>query len=578
VSTPDESSRGRRPRGPGATYTALAVAMLLGLAAFAYSVPQQPPPTIAAFAPQPKKLIIQPPPEQTTIGENKSSKGRGNGGTGTKPSAKPTTPPKLDTKAAVEVPRQRDCVGQLQIDDPQSPPCVPGFIGDNGGATSFGVTKDQITVAVSANEINFIGAPVVADLFKFFNKRFELYGRSLAPVTLDDSADQEQTTTVDQMISDAITVHDELKAFATAGYGFEQEGTTHYYYDKLAQLGVMSSQYTTREPVTLVNQAHLAQYAPYQWNFAQTLDQIQTADVDLICSALARRPARFAGTPDLSTQQRKFGLILQYKSNTDPPKNQILKAGVKRCTGQDLVQVSYTDGDVSQIPNLLSSLRSEGVTTVMCMCYWAQLDLITMPAASNAGYHPEWFLDGFGGNDEDWGCHQNCPPDQAKGVFALRAGNKARTLAETPYMRAVKDVDPTYQANGCGGCSYNAAPGSSFSNDAQALYQSLLTLASGIQMAGPRLTPKTFQQGLFKTRFPNPGCDGPPAYQGCVGFSGASHSMLDSFALEYWSTSAIAPQYQTPGTFCYVGLGRRFRIGNMPKTDAVLFERGAPCH
>lgn len=579
MSTPDTSNEsGRRPRGPGMTYTAAAVVMLLGLAFFAYSVPQQPPPAIAAFAPQPKKLIVQPPEEQTTIGENTTNKGRGRGGAaGNKPTPKPTLPPKLDAKAPKEVPRQRDCIGQLQIDDPQSPPCVPGFIGDNGGATSFGVSKDTITVAVSQNAINLAGAQVVNDLFKFFNKRFEFYGRQLVLAPLNDTATGEQSATVDQMIADAVTVHDELKAFATAGYGFGQQGTTNYYYDKLAQLGVMSSQYTAREPVTLVNQAHYARYAPFQWNYAQTLDQVHTADVDLICSALARRVARFAGTPDLTQKQRKFGLILQYKSNTDPPKNQILKAGVKRCTGQDLVTVSYTDGNVGQIPPLIGTLRREGVTTVMCMCYWAQLDLVTMPAASNQGYYPEWFLDAFGLNDDDWGCHQDCPADQAKGIFGIRSSNKARSLAESPYMRAIKDVNPNYEASGCGGCSINAAPGSYFSVDAQAIYQSLLTLASGIQMAGPRLTPQTFQSGLVKTQFPNPGCDGPPVYQGCVGFSGASHSMMDSYALQWWSTAAVAPQYKTPGTYCYVDRGRRFRIGNMPKTDAVFNRPGAPC-
>ncbi|MFN2539704.1 MAG: hypothetical protein ABR549_16340, partial [Mycobacteriales bacterium] len=165
----------KRPRGPGATYTALAVAMMVGLALFAYSVPQQPPPTIAAFAPQPKKLIVQPPPEQTTIGDDTTKKGRGNGGTGGLKKTDKAKPPKLTPKAPIEVPRQRDCIGQLQIDDPQSPPCVPGFIGDNGGATSFGVTKDAITIAVSQNMINYTGQQVVDDLFRFFNKRFEFY-------------------------------------------------------------------------------------------------------------------------------------------------------------------------------------------------------------------------------------------------------------------------------------------------------------------------------------------------------------------------------------------------------------------
>src|SRR5207302_4656424 len=105
-------------------------------------------------------------------------------------------------------------------------------------------------------------------------------------------------------------------------------------------------------------------------------------------------------------------------------------------------------------------------------------------------------------------------------------------------------------------------------------YHAFLTLASGLQMAGPHLTPQSFQQGLFAAHFENPGCDGPPLYQGCVGFGPDDHTMNDSF-VEVWSSNHDHPDEFTlagfDATYCYGELnvphGVRYRIkrpGELP--------------
>jgi hypothetical protein len=75
--------------------------------------------------------------------------------------------------------RVHRCVGNppRQIEDPQSPPCVPYWTGDNGGDTSFGVTRDTITVYVPTEYDK--KTSVFEPLKNFFNKRFEFYGRKL---------------------------------------------------------------------------------------------------------------------------------------------------------------------------------------------------------------------------------------------------------------------------------------------------------------------------------------------------------------------------------------------------------------
>src|SRR5688572_12407961 len=80
--------------------------------------------------------------------------------------------------AAVDVPRVRRCVGDppRQTEDPQSPPCVAAWSGDNGGATWQGVTRDEIVVAVPcADPCYWAYELFVAHV----NKRFELYGRRI---------------------------------------------------------------------------------------------------------------------------------------------------------------------------------------------------------------------------------------------------------------------------------------------------------------------------------------------------------------------------------------------------------------
>src|SRR5688572_17912425 len=128
----------QRPQAPGLVYTALALILLLMLAAFALTSRQPPPPTIAEFAPQAVENITDAPNDQS------SSVGRGAGiGDG----AAASTPP-VASSEPIQVARVRKCIGDppRQIEDPQSPPCVPYWAGDNGGATWQGVTRDEIII------------------------------------------------------------------------------------------------------------------------------------------------------------------------------------------------------------------------------------------------------------------------------------------------------------------------------------------------------------------------------------------------------------------------------------------------
>src|SRR5688500_10245544 len=134
----------RRPRSPGVTYSVITLGLVVLLAAVAMTQRQPPPPTIAEFAPQAIEQITDPSNEV----------GRGARNADGSLDAEPTPSAPAVPDSLIDVPRVRRCVGNppRQIEDPQSPPCVPYWAGDNGGATSKGVTRDEIRVAYVGSE------------------------------------------------------------------------------------------------------------------------------------------------------------------------------------------------------------------------------------------------------------------------------------------------------------------------------------------------------------------------------------------------------------------------------------------
>jgi hypothetical protein len=105
------------------------------------------------------------------------------------------------------------------------------------------------------------------------------------------------------------------------------------------------------------------------------------------------------------------------------------------------------------------------------------------------------------------------------------------------------------------------------------VYWMLLSLASGIQMAGPNLTPSTFQHALQQTHFPNPYS---PQMEGAVGFDGGSYAMTTDAALTWWSDSAAGPYPDGgTGTWCYVAHGRRYSLADWPSGPPGFFQ--GPC-
>lgn len=563
------SPAGARPRMPGFVLGAVVVALAVLVAAVALTSRQSAPPTIAEFAPQAVAQIKKTLDEQN---ERATEPGGAAVPTTPPPTAGPsatTGPSGSPTPTAkapdIVVPRVRQCVGTppRQTEDPQSPPCVPYFDPalDNGGATTKGVTKDSITIAVPQQFLEDL-KPVHAET-AHFNKRYEFYGRKLilSPFTTTGCVDSQPDPP--KMRADAVAVDEELQVFATLAYAGCQ-GADHHYYDALAARGVLS---IVDGNVTTGLEKNYAKRSPFQWNVMAGLDTIQASTAQFVCATLAGRPPAYAGEALKGAVTRVFGLITTRSTDGTTPDIAVLRAGLRSC-GVTVVERrdDQSAGNVRSGVATMVAMQDAGVTSVLCLCNVTDVRNVYMPAASAQGFQPEWVQSSYINNDLDnsYG-GGNAPADQAAHVLGVTFRNKLRPRQDMPWFAAVREGDPS------------ADPGAQTYYSANSRYQQLLLLAAGLQLAGPKLTPQTFADGLFRARFPNPGAAGPPAYQARVGFAGPRHVMsVDAAMFWFDPTRPGAIDSSIPGRICYVFGGRRFAPGQWQRSDPPFFADTCP--
>jgi hypothetical protein len=537
-----------RPKAPGIAVLVLTAAVAVLVAVIGITARAAPPPTVAQFAPQAVQQIKHAPDQQNSeFGEGQGVDGVGGGGgvTTTTTTIPPTTgaPGKADPKA---VPVSRRCIGNppRQIEDAQSPPCIAFWEGDNGGATWRGVTADTIKIAAPFQ-------PYELQAFQsFFNRRFEFYGRKLeiTDPKVTNSGDPEAER------NDAASV-DAQGYFASTGYSYNM-----YYSEELAKRKIIS---VTSEPY--YTEKTLQELSPYVWQYGMTLDKLFDTLGAWVCRRLADKPAIHAGDVRLHSEKRAFGIIGYHHFperhyDFDPLRNRL-----KGCGAADKVFVDSANPGNGLTPqeatNEVLQMQQNNVTTVICTCEWVQLGML-MRSASSQGYQPEWIGSSFIFNDEDAVLHTNETNNQLDHYFGLSYQQRELRQENQPASWALIE----------GSGQPDSAQVALNLRSRRGAYHDLLMLASGIQMAGPRLTPETFQQGLQKASFPNPPTD---FNQGRVSFQG-DHSMTEDVTEYYWSSTGLSPYVGSPaGAVCYFARGARSTATTFPSTDPNIGQ--LPC-
>lgn len=449
------------------------------------------------------------------------------------------------------------CAGEgPQVEgDPYSPPCF-AFDGDNGGATSKGVTADDITVSyritADANALTLLATLLGIEfdetnedflrttegLVEYFNENFQLYGRQMVLESF-----QGQGSLVEELVgggqeaaaNDGLTAGVELEAFA------DITGQSQPYSEGLTRQDTVAfgAPYMSREWFT--------ERRPYAWSLASDCSVVAEAASSYGLARIIGRPAAFAGG-DLRDRPRKLAVI----APNNPQYQQCSEAGlaVVEEAGEEIDFVTDYVLDLGRIPNQAASISaqliSRDITTISCFCDPFMLLNLTQQIQSQ-GLEPEWLVTGTGFVDLDLigqGLAKNS--DQWTRAFGASPLAEQQPQGESAGYQAFKSMRPDQEP----------------SQIVDVLYYQLYQLALGIQMAGPELTPENLETGLFSY----PEASGPA---GTWDYYPESYTPIVDLREVWWDPEATSPFNGEKGT--YRSNGERFGLGELPDGQPEVF-------
>jgi hypothetical protein len=182
--------------------------------------------------------------------------------------------------------------------------------------------------------------------------------------------------------------------------------------------------------------------------------------------------------------------------------------------------------------NVVAQMKAAGVTTVMCMCD-PLLPYFATPQANQQNYHPEWLVAGFGATDTDI-VGQFYDQAQWSHAFGMGVVGELRSGYDSESYRAYKAIrnDEPAQLRDIG-------------------YYSLLWFFTCLQMAGPNLTPRTFEAGCFAL--------GPRQGElGLFKFGPGDYTAVSDAREVYWDPQAVSPWNNRKGRYVATLGGQRF--------------------
>ena len=360
---------------------------------------------------------------------------------------------------------------------------------DNGGATAQGVTKDKIRVVVVTPNPTQLAAQVAGvpqnrqtgkpglmsdaftDNLAAVKGFYETYGRDIDLQYVESTGNDEAAQR-----ADALKV-EELKPFAvidSLSTGLDTLETV-IAADKILVTGYAA---TTEKAL---------KQAPYRWG--QSDSQAVAYNVsEMVGKQLVGKKAAWAGDDSLKSKPRVFAMI--YATGVIDPKQ--FDTALAKYKGKTAENFAYKGngsplGDKEQAqqdaPPMIVKMKSEGVTSVILFTDIGMTSVL-LEQANKQDFHPEWIM--TGNQFQDAVFLDRNSYDQSQWAHAFGTSGFAPT-----YQDGVKTVDPVAWYWGASQGTYNSVVDSW-----------LQWLLGGIHTAGPKLTAKTFQQGLFATPAP----------------------------------------------------------------------------
>ncbi len=479
---------------------------------------------------------------------------------------------KLEGKTGIDFGPHCDTeTGKIKLPVVIAPPCVEPFTGDNGGATSPGVTGDDVLIIyyetdpdidpLGAASISSLGVDVdphgseraIQGYADLYNKLFETYGRT---VRVERFLGSGQASDVEAAKADAIAIADK-HPFAVIG---GPANATQAFGPEIAAKGIVCGPGCSGPAPDAV----LERYAPLMWTDAPTPDQAAALTAEMVGKLAGPGKAELAGDPELAAKDRRYAVV-----HYDTPDGS--QAGVFDQLVDDLADqgielttdVTYEfDQNRTQetARTIIGKLQSAGVTTVIFS--GDPLTPATLTSeATNQDYHPEWIL-GPNAFADTTLFARTYDPEQWRHGFGL---------ALTPVRGPIEDADAVVVYN----WAYGTLPPA---NTAPLIEGAMRSVFTGIHLAGPDLTPQTLQDGLH--RLPVTG-GGPTVPQYSIGshgvWPGADWGGTDDIALVWWDPQASGPDEignAGQGMYRYALGGQRYTTGEIPssQSSAGLFD------
>ena len=486
----------------------------------------------------------------------------------------PMTPQKAELEGRDDVDFGPDCdtdIGRVKLPTVHAAQCVVPFDGDNGGATTPGVTADEILVVLYVTDpaLDPLGAALVSgggadvdpaltdealqNYVRLYNEVYETYGRT---VRLERFTGTGAADDVEAAKADAIAIAD-MKPFAVIG-GPGQATTP--FATELASRGVVCGpNCTISEPESILQENY-----PYMWGPLATPDQGAALAAEMVGKLAGPGKAELAGDDATRAKDRVYALV-HYDTPTGDhqPIFEALRDALSD-QGIDLEIDIPFELDLATIQEnartMIARLEQSGVTTVIFYGDPFTPGPLTSEATAQ-DYHPEWILGPSVLADSTFFARM-MDGEQWKNGFGM-SGIPGRGAPDTNSSVHIYEW------------AFGAKPPS---NTVTVSEPPLRAIFDGIHLAGPELTPETFRDGLFRYEPTGGGPTEPAVSWGDHGiWPDTDLGNVDDMTLIWWDPDVSGPDEidnEGQGMYRYANGGERYTLGEIPDSleAAGLFD------
>lgn len=460
--------------------------------------------------------------------------------------------------------------GRIAVPDYFRSDCYAPFEGDNGGATAPGVTADEITIvfyegqetdpiiayitdAIAVDDTNQEQFETMANLVRYYETYYELYGRTINLVTYEGTGG---ATDEIAARADAAAIAEQFQPFAV----FNGPDLTSAFADELAARGIVCIGCTPGQPPEFYTERD-----PYIFGLDGSSIQKQSHVLEFLEKQIIGKNAEHGGDA-VKDQPRVFGYVYIESSGASADLADQMAADMETL-GAPFAEVLGYQLDPFTIQQtaalVISRMKEAGVTTIVFNGDPVAPRDFTIEATAQE-YFPEWVIaastlvdvTAFARTyDQEQWQHAFGVTQLAARSNPVNAGYFANYVWFTGEEPPADDTIATF-----------------------AIYPALFFAV--LQYTGPNLTAETFRDALFASPGTIQAISQPFLTYGDKGYWGgvADYQGVDDATAFWWDPTATGLdeiRREGTGMYQYVDGGKRYLPGEWPTEEKLFVLDGA---